>query len=78
MLARLTSKNRLTISKATPLSYPDAESSDVIDDNGRIVLAPVHLDRADAVRSKLAGLGITEKDVADAVSWARSESGRTK
>lgn len=38
---------------------------------GRIVLTPVRIHRADAVRAKLADLGITEADVADAVAWAR-------
>ena len=41
------------------------------EDNERIVLTPVRINRADAVRAKLADLGMTEEDVADAVSWAR-------
>jgi hypothetical protein len=43
----------------------------VTEDNGRIVLTPVRLNRADAVRAKLADLGITEKDVTEAVTWSR-------
>ena len=35
------------------------------------MLTPVRFRRADAVRAKLADLGITEDDVADAVAWAR-------
>ena len=35
------------------------------------MLTPVRIHRADAVRAKLADLGITEADVADAVAWAR-------
>ena len=77
MLAKLTSKNQLTIPKAILSSYPETEYFHVTDDNGRIVLVPVRLNRTDAVRSKLADLGITDKDVADAVSWARSRPGRT-
>ena len=42
------------------------------EENGRIVLTPVRVNRADAVRAKLAELGITETDVADAVAWARA------
>ena len=38
---------------------------------GRIVLTPVRINRADAVRSKLADLRITERDAADAVAWVR-------
>jgi hypothetical protein len=39
--------------------------------DGQIVLTPVRIQRADAVRAKLAELGIEEADVADAVAWAR-------
>ena len=44
---------------------------DVTSENGRIVLTPVRFNRADVVRAKLAEVGITESDVADAVKWAR-------
>ena len=37
----------------------------------QIILTPVKIQRADAVRAKLAELGINEQDVADAVDWAR-------
>jgi len=46
----------------------------VTEDNGRIVLTPVRLNRADAVRAKLADLGLTESDVAQAVAWARKRT----
>ncbi len=49
-----------------------SEYLDVTEENGRIVLTPVRVNRADAVRAKLAGPGITETDVADAVAWARA------
>jgi len=39
---------------------------------GQIVLTPVRIQRGDAVRAKLAALGLTEADVAGAVRWARS------
>ena len=45
-------------------------------DDEPIVVPPGHLSRADAVRAKLADLGITEDDVAEAVSWARDGSKR--
>ena len=62
MLAKLTSKNQLTLPKAVLSSFQGAEYFDVVEDNGRIVLTPVRLNRADAVRAKLADLGITEKE----------------
>jgi hypothetical protein len=39
--------------------------------DGRITLTPAQIDAADAIRAKLAELGITEADVADAAASAR-------
>ncbi len=72
MLAKLTSRNRLTLPKAVMSAVEGSEYLDVTEENGRIVLTPVRVNRADAVRAKLAELGITETDVADAVAWARA------
>ena len=48
-----------------------AEYFDMSEEDGRIVPTPVRLKRADAVRSGLADLGITDVVLADAVAWAR-------
>ncbi len=72
MLAKLTSKNQLTLPKAALEAVDKADYFDVAAENGRIVLTPVRITRADAVRGKLEEVGITEKDVAAAVEWARS------
>ncbi len=74
MLAKLTSKNQLTLPKAVLSSCRGTEYFDVIEDNGRIVLTPIRLNRADAVRAKLADLGLTENDVAKAVTWSRKRT----
>ena len=74
MLAKLTSKNQLTLPKAVLASCRGAKYFDVTEDNGRIVLTPVRINRADAVRAKLADLGITEDDIAGAVAWAREHA----
>ena len=71
MLAKLTSKNQLTLPKAVLASCPGTKYFDVTEDNGRIVLTPVRINRADAVRAKLADLGMSEDNAADAVAWAR-------
>jgi hypothetical protein len=42
---------------------------------GQIVLTPVRIQRGDAVRAKLAELGVGEADVAQAVRWARTGAG---
>lgn len=73
MLAKITSKNQLTLPKAVVAEMGDPEYFDVRTENGRIVLEPVRIQRADAVRAKLADLGIGEQDVADAVAWARGK-----
>ena len=72
MLAKLTAKNQLTLPKAAIAAVDAAEYFDVSAENGRIVLTPVRVNRAGAVRAKLAELGLSEADVADAVAWARS------
>ena len=71
MLAKLTSKNQLTLPKAVLASCRGTKYFDVTEDNGRIVLTPVRINRADAVPAKLADLGMTEDDMASAVAWAR-------
>lgn len=71
MLAKLTSKNQLTLPKAVVAAVQGAEYFDVTEENGRIVLTPVRITRADAVRSKLEELNLSAADIADAVSWAR-------
>ncbi len=74
MLARLTSKNQLTLPKSVMTSFPGARLFEVRAENGRIILEPVRLSRADAVRDKLNELGLDETDVADAVLWARDKN----
>jgi Cu/Ag efflux pump CusA len=77
MLAKLTSKNQLTLPKAAVEAVAAAEYFDVEVKEGQIVLTPVRIQRGDAVRAKLAELGLTEADVSDAVRWARaSEPGQ--
>lgn len=73
MLAKLTSKNQLTLPKAVISRFPDTEYFDVSTEDGRIVLTPVRPAGAGAVRAKLAELGISEADIKDAVEWARGK-----
>jgi len=71
MLAKLTSKNQLTLPKSITAAVGTAEYFDVEASNGRIVLTPVRIQRGDAVRAKLAELDLQEHDITDAVAWAR-------
>jgi cysteinyl-tRNA synthetase len=71
MLAKRTTKNQLTLPKAVIAATGEADYYDVSTDNGRIILTPLRIQRADALRSKLAELGIKQDDVKDAIKWAR-------
>jgi len=71
MLAKLTSKNQITLPKAAVSEIDASEYFDVAVENGRIVLTPVRMQQAQAVRQKLEQLGITEQDVENAIAWAR-------
>ena len=71
MLAKVTSKNQLTLPKAILQQMGDVEYFDVQADEGKIVLTPMKVYPADTVRDKLQNLGISENDVADAITFAR-------
>ena len=80
MLAKLTSKNQLTLPKRIVAQFPDAAYLDVRTEFGKIVLEPVRPRQAEAVRNKLAELGITVENLKDALTWARrhkDDSGRS-
>lgn len=71
MLAKLTAQNQIPLPKAAVSAVDAAEYFDVQVENGRIVLTPVRIHQAQAVRDQLQRLGISEQDVADAIAWAR-------
>ena len=71
MLAKMTSKNQLTLPRSVTEQVGAAEYFDVQVHDGQIVLTPVRIQRGDAVRAKLAALGLGDADVRDAVDWAR-------
>ena len=71
MLAKLTSKNQITLPKAVASKFPGTEYFAVREVDGEIILRPVRMRSLDPVWRKIESLGITGKDVADAVRWAR-------
>ncbi len=77
MLAKLTSKNQLTLPKNI-VEQVRAEYYSVRTESGSIVLTPVKIGGLEAVQEKLAALGIVESDVAKAVTWARAGSATKK
>ena len=74
MLARRTRKNPVTLPKAIVQRVGEADYCDATVHDGKIVLTPVRLQQADAVRAKLDALGITQDDVEDAIAWARNRA----
>ena len=74
MLAKITSKNQLTLPKSVTQAVGAAEYFDVQTRDGQIVLTPVRIQRGDAVRAKLAELDLNESDIGAAVAWARGSA----
>jgi len=76
MLAKKTSKNQITLPKEIVKVFPDAEYFDVSIRDNAIRLMPVKItpvqSSLDSVREKIKKLGLSEKDVSEAIQWARS------
>ena len=77
MLAKRTSKNQITLPKSIAERFPNVEYFDLRIEGDKILLAPAKIVPAgptlERVREKMKQLGIAEKDVSEAVRWARSK-----
>ncbi len=75
MLAKMTSKNQITIPKKIVDQIPDAKYFEVELKDGLIVLKPLRLYETDLerIRSKIKSLGLKPDSVREAVKWARSK-----
>jgi hypothetical protein len=71
MLAKLSTKNQLTLPKSATAAVGPADYFDVQTRAGQIILTPVRIQRGDAVRAKLASLALDAADIEQAVAWAR-------
>ena len=78
MLAKKTVKNHMTLPKAIVDEIPDTDYFEVSLRDGEILLKPVHFESSSAkrkltrVRRKIKALGLTEKDIDEAIRWTRS------
>ena len=75
MLAKKTSKNQITLPKAIISAFPDTQYFDVRVEENQILLMPVKIapvgSTLEYVRDKVKKLGITGKDIDEAIQWAR-------
>ncbi len=75
MLAKKTSKNQITLPKDIAKVFPGTDYFDIRVKDNKILMEPVKITpinaTLDGVRKKMEKLGITEKDVDDAVKWSR-------
>jgi len=78
MLAKKTSKNQLTLPREIADKFPGVDLFDATVESNHIVLVPVKVTPISAslesIREKMTKLGITEKDITDAVTWARKKA----
>jgi len=75
MLAKLTSKNQITIPKKIMDQLPDVKHFDVNLNEGVILMKPLQLYNVDLdqIRSKMKKLGLEKDTVAEAIKWARNK-----
>ncbi len=78
MLCKRTYKNQITLPKKVMEKFEGVEYFQAEVQEGKIVLDPVQITSASEsalgqVRRKAVALGLTEKDVDDAVAWARKK-----
>lgn len=74
MLAKRTAKNQITLPKAIITGFGSVAYFDVSTDGESIVLRPLKPSRAEEVRARMAELGIEERNIAEAVDWAREKA----
>lgn len=78
MLAKMTFKNQITIPKKVVERFLGVEYFDVIGKNDKIILKPVKIVSRESslseIREKIASFGLGEKDIEQAISWARGEN----
>jgi bifunctional DNA-binding transcriptional regulator/antitoxin component of YhaV-PrlF toxin-antitoxin module len=73
MLAKVTSKNQITIPKKIIDQVPDTKYFEVEFKDGVIVLKPLRVYETDVekIRTKIKRLGLKPNSVREAVEWAR-------
>ncbi len=76
MLCKRTYKNQITLPKRVMEKFSGVEYFDVEEEHDRIILRPVEMKPCVSlaeIREKVASMGLTEKDIEDAISRARKK-----
>jgi bifunctional DNA-binding transcriptional regulator/antitoxin component of YhaV-PrlF toxin-antitoxin module len=75
MLAKITTKNQITIPKKIIDRMPDVKYFDVELKDGFIMMKPLKFYDTDLeqIRFKIKKLGLKQNNVAEAIKWARSK-----
>jgi hypothetical protein len=75
MLAKMTSKNQITIPKKIMDQMPSVKYFEVELKDGKIELKPLRIYETDLekIRSKMKNLGLKPNSIREAVDWARSK-----
>ena len=76
MLAKMTSKNQITIPKKIIEQLPDVDYFEVELKDGVVMLKPLKIydTSLEKIRTKIKKLGLKENTVKEAIEWARSKS----
>jgi len=75
MLAKITSKNQITIPKKIIDKIPNVKHFDIELKDGIIIMKPVKFydTNLDQIRAKIKKIGLKENSVAEAIKWAKSK-----
>ena len=77
MLAKRTFKNQITIPKGIIEKFPNVDYFDVTARKDEIILRPLEIKKRiyslAKIREKISSLGLSEKDIQDAIRWARKK-----
>ncbi|MGB5750982.1 MAG: hypothetical protein WBM69_28690 [Desulfobacterales bacterium] len=75
MLAKITSKNQVTIPKKIIDQIPETQYFEVGFKNGIILLKPLKIygTNLELIRLKMKKLGLKQNSVAEAIKWAREK-----
>ena len=75
MLAKITSKNQLTIPKKIIEKMPGIKHFDIEFKDGVVIMKPIKFydTNLDQIRAKIKKLGLKEDSVAEAIKWVKSK-----